>query len=118
MDVWNNTYHHTGSTRPAQDCPACQQRRFDYLDARSATLATALCGRDAVQVRPREPRSLALDELASRLQVAGQVYVNQYLLRFVAGSYDITVFPDARAIIKGTDSPRIARSLYARYVGM
>ena len=29
----------------------------------------------------------------------------------------MTIFPDGRAIIKGTDDVGVARSLYARYVG-
>ena len=34
-----------------------------------------------------------------------------------ADPYELTVFPDGRAIVKGTSDTGIARSLYARYVG-
>jgi adenylyltransferase/sulfurtransferase len=30
---------------------------------------------------------------------------------------EITVFPDGRAIIRGTSDPAIAQSLYSRYIG-
>jgi len=40
------------------------------------------------------------------------------MLRFATEGYEFTVFPDGRAIIKGTTDPVVARSLYARYVGM
>ncbi len=62
--------------------------------------------------------SLDLPGLAERLQAVGQVSYNEYLLRFVVDGYELTVFPDARAIIKGTDDAQVARSVYARYVGM
>jgi adenylyltransferase/sulfurtransferase len=29
----------------------------------------------------------------------------------------LTIFPDGRAIISGTDDPAVARSVYARYIG-
>jgi hypothetical protein len=61
---------------------------------------------------------LDFSALAERLQTVGQVQYNQFLLRFFVDNYDITVFPDARAIIKGTDDPQVARSVYARYLGM
>jgi adenylyltransferase/sulfurtransferase len=38
-------------------------------------------------------------------------------LRFVQAPYEMTVFADGRAIIKGTTDPGVARSFYARYVG-
>ncbi len=42
---------------------------------------------------------------------------NDFLLRFLVPPYEMTVFADGRAIIKGTKDPAVARSLYARYVG-
>jgi adenylyltransferase/sulfurtransferase len=61
---------------------------------------------------------LDFSTLAQRLQTVGEVQYNEFLLRLLVDNYDITVFPDARAIIKGTDDPQIARSVYARYIGM
>jgi adenylyltransferase/sulfurtransferase len=56
-------------------------------------------------------------QLAARLQGAGDVAYNAFLLRFRVEGYDITVFRDARSIIRGTQDPAIARGLYARYIG-
>jgi len=43
---------------------------------------------------------------------------NQFALRVTLDAYELTVFPDGRAIIKGTTDIGVARSLYARYVGV
>jgi adenylyltransferase/sulfurtransferase len=42
---------------------------------------------------------------------------NEFVLKFWHEPYEMTLFPDGRAIIKGTTDTAIARSLYARYVG-
>ena len=97
------------------DCPACGRREFPYLEESSRPPAQ-LCGRNAVQVAGREgPIDLA--ELSNRLTPLGEVKANEFALRFRAAPYEMTVFPDGRAIIKGTSDTGVARSLYARYVG-
>ena len=118
LDVWNNTVQETPLTEPVPDCPSCQRHRFDYLDARTGGQSATLCGRSAVQVRPLGPRlTVRFDELGPRLARVGQVVWNDHLLRFSADNVELTLFPDARAIIKGTDDSVTARALYARYVG-
>ena len=118
MDVWENTSERLELPRQP-DCPACGQHHYEFLDSLNGASSTSLCGRNAVQVRTaRHAASLDLPGLAERLQAVGQVSYNQYLLRFVVDGYELTVFPDARAIIKGTDDAQVARSIYARYVGM
>jgi adenylyltransferase/sulfurtransferase len=47
----------------------------------------------------------------------GETSWNEHLLRFHVDTYEITLFPDARAIVKGTDDPAVARALYSRYIG-
>ena len=39
------------------------------------------------------------------------------VLKFWREPYEMTLFPDGRAIIKGTTDPIAARTLYARYIG-
>jgi adenylyltransferase/sulfurtransferase len=39
------------------------------------------------------------------------------MLKFNAESCEFTVFPDGRAIIKGTNDVERARTLYAKYIG-
>lgn len=120
LDVWENTFDRIELPR-MPDCPACGQHHYEFLDSLSGNNATSLCGRNAVQVRGNAGRrDLKVDfpMLAERLQPLGTVNYNQFLLRFTLDSYEFTVFPDARAIIKGTDDEQLARSLYARYIGM
>lgn len=119
VDLWENTYEHIELPR-MDACPACGQHDFAYLDAPLDESGTALCGRNAVQVRPprRAGATLDLAELATRLAPVGEVASNGFLLRLRVDGYEVTVFPDARAIIKGTDDPATARTVYARYVGM
>ena len=117
MDVWENTSERIELPR-YPDCPTCGQHHYEFLDMLSGTDSTSLCGRDAVQVRSgKRGNSINLSDLAERLRPVGQVSFNAYLLRLLVDGYDVTVFPDARAIIKGTDNEMIARSIYARYIG-
>ncbi len=120
MDVWENTYERIELPRQP-DCPACGQHHYEFLDTLTGTASSSLCGRNAVQVRGNAGnRGARLDfaTLAERLRPLTEVNYNEYLLRFTIDGYDMTVFPDARAIIKGTDDEQVARSVYARYIGM
>jgi molybdopterin-synthase adenylyltransferase len=118
MDVWENTSERIELPRQP-DCPSCGQHTYEFLDSLAGTSSTSLCGRNAVQVRSgRRGASLDLPGLAERLQAVGQVSYNEFLLRFTVDDYELTVFPDGRAIIKGTDDQQVARSVYARYIGM
>lgn len=124
IDLWSNDLIQldVSGARDKGDCPCCVERRFDYLDGELGSSATALCGRNAVQLRHRQ-RSAALDlkDLAGRLGEMGRVTANDFLLRAelsdAGRELEITLFPDGRAIIKGTDDPATARAIYSRYVG-
>ncbi|GCE20475.1 hypothetical protein KDK_42750 [Dictyobacter kobayashii] len=119
LDLWENTFDRIELPRQP-DCPACGEHHFTFLEA-SGNSSTSLCGRNAVQVRNikrEQQQPLDFLNLAERLRVVGEVNYNAYLLRFQVDSYELTLFPDARAIIKGTDDEQVARSIYARYIGM
>ena len=114
-DVWSG---HFQSVRIARnpDCRACARREFTYLDGAAQPHIT-MCGRDSVQIHERN-RSLDLATLKSRLSpTVSDVRHNEFLLRFRIPPYEMTVFSDGRAILKGTKDPALARSLYARYIG-
>jgi molybdopterin/thiamine biosynthesis adenylyltransferase len=115
-DVWSGRFQ---SIRVARnpDCRACVRREFVHLEGR-ARPHVSMCGRDSVQIHERR-RALDLAELGRRVSgaSASEVRNNQFLLRFRVAPYEMTVFPDGRAIIKGTQDPAVARSLYARYIG-
>lgn len=117
LDLWENTYDNFHIERRA-DCPCCVRHEFDYLEQAEGAAAAFLCGRNAVQIRPARGQTLDLSQLAGRLAPLGEVAQNEYLVRFAPGDYEMTIFPDARAIIKGTEDETVARSLYARYVGI
>jgi hypothetical protein len=90
---------------------------YEFLDAENQEFSAVLCGRNAVQIAPPGQTNIDLAALAERISSVGEVKQNEYLLRFTSGENEMTVFPDGRAIIKGTDDVSTARSLYARYVG-
>jgi molybdopterin-synthase adenylyltransferase len=113
-DLWHGPIRETPMPPRDPDCPCCAQRDFVYLNGRRAPVS--LCGRNAVQIHERN-RPLDLAELARRLDGLGAVRANEFALRFTTGDYDITVFPDGRAIIKGTTDIGIARGIYSRYIG-
>jgi molybdopterin/thiamine biosynthesis adenylyltransferase len=115
VDLWENTFDRLEVPRQP-DCPTCGRGEYEYLEANDAGNGTTLCGRNAVQVRG-PGGALDLAQLAERLRPVGEVAQNDFLLRLRVDGYEVTVFPDARAIVKGTDDPAVARSIYARYVG-
>lgn len=115
VDVWTGDIRQIAQPQPLAECPTCGRREFTYLNgARRAPVS--LCGHNAVQIHERS-RPLELRELASRLAPLGTVRANEFALRFETPPYLLTVFPDGRAIIKGTTDIGVARSLYARYIG-
>ncbi len=114
VDVWNGPLREVSEPARVSDCPCCVGREFEWLDGmRDAPVS--LCGRNAVQIHERLGR-VDLDALRIRLAASGEVRANEFALRFARGPNDITVFPDGRAIIKGTTDPAVARSLYAKWI--
>ena len=117
FDVWQNEWRKIHPGKPREDCPACGLARYETLSAVSQESAAVLCGRDAVQISPSRPTVVNFASLAERLRRAGEVKFNEYLLRFRTGDFELTVFKDARSIIRGTNEIATARSLYAKYIG-
>jgi len=117
VDVWSGTLEPLELLKDDRPCPTCDLGSFEFLDARMGPYVTALCGRNAVQVKMCGEAKVPFAALAERLRSVGQVTFNEYMLRFQVDGYELTVFPDGRAIIKGTADKAEARSLYARYIG-
>jgi len=113
-DVWTNERAELAANHPRSGCRACL-RDFVHLAGEGRPHIT-LCGRNSVQIHERE-RPIDFAELSARLQPLGNVRHNEFVLKFWREPYEMTLFPDGRAIIKGTTDTAIARSLYARYVG-
>lgn len=114
-DIWEGKTRQIETPPRDPECPTCGLRQFPYLEE-SRRAPARLCGRNAVQIHER-PQNLDLEELKQRLQPLGEVRANEFALRFSVAPFEMTVFPDGRAIIKGTSDPALARSLYARYIG-
>lgn len=118
IDVWQNDWRKIKLGKPNADCKTCGQRNFEFLEAESAEFSAVLCGRDAVQIQPPRAGEIDLADLKEKLKTLGEVKQNEYLLRLTVDDFELTVFRDARAIIRGTDDITTARSLYARFVGV
>jgi molybdopterin-synthase adenylyltransferase len=114
-NVWSGRFQSVRVERNS-DCRACARHVLSYLEGEAQPHVT-MCGRDSVQIHERS-RAIDLGDLSRRLASASAAEVrnNEFLLRFRVPPYEMTVFADGRAIIKGTQDPAIARSLYARYI--
>jgi adenylyltransferase/sulfurtransferase len=119
IDVWDNVQRRikVAPLLGKVDCPCCKRRRFEWLDGEHGSHTTSLCGRNAVQVAHRSAARLNFEDLARHLETLGEVSYNRFMLKFDAEGHQFTVFPDGRAIIKGTSDVDRARTLYAKYVG-
>lgn len=115
VDLWRNEHAEVSAGKPRAGCRACQQHDFIHLAGTGRPHIT-LCGRNSVQIHER-CRPIDFAEMSQRLTPHGMVRHNDFVLKFWRDPYEMTLFPDGRAIIKGTTDTAIARSLYARYVG-
>jgi hypothetical protein len=115
FDVWNNEQAEIAASRPRPGCQTCEKREFIHLAGERRPQIT-LCGRNSVQIHERN-RPVDFAEMSARLGTHGTVKHNAFVLKFWRDPYEMTLFPDGRAIIKGTSDTSIARSLYARFVG-
>jgi adenylyltransferase/sulfurtransferase len=115
LDLWTGDLRQVSQPEPDPACPACARREFVHLEA-SRRPPISLCGRNAVQIHEQD-HPMDLQELKRRLSPLGEVRANEFALRLVAPPYELTVFQDGRAIVKGTSDIGVARSIYARYVG-
>jgi len=115
MDVWTSEQAEIAAGRPRAGCRACGERNFVHLAGEKRPHIT-MCGRNSVQIH-EQARPIDFAEMQRRLETLGVVRHNEFVLKFWREPYEITLFPDGRAIIKGTTDTGVARSLYARYVG-
>ena len=117
FDVWRNEWRKISIGQPLPECATCGLGDYETLNADARDFAAVMCGRHAVQIYPSNSVHIDLDALRRKLESSGDVKANDYLLRFRTGEYELTIFQDARSIIRGTDDIATARSLYAKYIG-
>jgi molybdopterin-synthase adenylyltransferase len=115
FDVWRNERAEVAADQPRAGCRTCGEHEFAHLAGEGRPHIT-LCGRNSVQIHERQ-RPVDLAQMSERLKPLGTVRHNDFVLKFWHEPYEMTLFPDGRAIIKGTTDKTVARSLYARYVG-
>lgn len=114
-DVWTNEQAEIAAGNPRAGCRACGEGDFVHLAGEGRPHIT-MCGRNSVQIHERA-RPIDFAEMQRRLESLGVVRHNEFVLKFWREPYEMTLFPDGRAIIKGTTDTGVARSLYARFVG-
>ena len=118
LDVWTLDFRTMSLSQGLRDeCPACSLGRLDYLSA-SPLRTVSLCGRNAVQLIPAGNAELDLEAVGKRLELYGPVLSNDFLLKCATPPYELTVFRDGRAIVKGTEEPSVARSIYSKMIGL
>jgi adenylyltransferase/sulfurtransferase len=115
FDVWTNEQAEIAAAKPRPGCRTCGERDFVHLAGEGRPHIT-MCGRNSVQIHERS-RPIDFAEMQQRLESHGVVRHNEFVLKFWREPYEMTLFPDGRAIIKGTTDTGVARSLYARFVG-
>ncbi|MCG8583251.1 MAG: ThiF family adenylyltransferase [Pirellulales bacterium] len=118
VDLWDNRLRQVKlDTLRETGCPTCKSDDYPWLSGSKGSHSAVLCGRNAVQLNHLSDSGLALDVLAKKLEGVGEVRYNDFLLRLAVDDYLLTIFPDGRAIVGGTDDVATARTVYARYIG-
>ncbi len=121
MEMWNRKFRLLSTEGLlGKNCPCCQFGQRDFLFGESARAEPlVLCGRNAVQLpAPTNGTSIELKTIANRWQGLGLLHTSKFLVRMELGEgMSIALFRDGRAVIGGTESPLVAKQVYARYVG-
>jgi adenylyltransferase/sulfurtransferase len=121
MDIWYNSFLQMDISQGRNpECPACVHHEYEFLDRSSDQQINyaSLCGRNTIQINPRQKTKQDLEKLASRLKNNGKVKGNPFLLRFMPDDeITMVIFQDGRVLIHGTNDTVRAKSYYARYMG-
>lgn len=116
-DVWTHNFNSIKIKRRT-DCDCCGKHNFEFLNAEKKETMISLCGQGAIQVTPAKSMKISFEDLAKKLQGLGDVEVREIILRFRISGYELNVFRNGRTIIIGTNDKKIAKSLYAKYIGL
>jgi len=100
------------------NCPLCGDGVLEFLDKKGPSEPIKLCGREMIQITPQRKMKASLEHLKRKLERVGEASYLGYLLRFRVEQYELTIFPDGRAFVKGVSDKETARSLYAKYIGV
>ena len=119
FELWDNRVRQVklDSLRESAECAACQRREFPWLDGDRGSHTAILCGRNAVQLSFPDRQTVSLEALEAKLAGVGRITSNRFLLRLAVDDFLITVFPDGRAIVGGTEDIAEAKTVYAKFIG-
>lgn len=117
IDLIKNSFEKI-MVKERDDCPLCKNGKLEYLNKKGPYASIKLCGREMVQVVPQREMEVSLEYLKGKLEKLGDAYYLGSLLKFIVGDYELIIFPDGRAFIKGCSDEKIAKSLYAKYIGV
>lgn len=120
LTVWDGGFRSRRlfeDARPSAACPVCALGRFPALEGEGAAGMVKLCGRQSVQITPPAPGRPDFEILEKRLSPLGRVRRSPQLLNADIEDLSLTVFPDGRCVVRGTDDTARARVYYDRYIG-
>lgn len=117
IDLKNNSFEKI-TVKEREDCPLCTRGELEFLEKEGLPEPIKLCGRDMVQITPRKEMKVSLESLQKKLQRLGDTSFMGSLLKFTVGGYELIIFPDGRAFVRGCSDEKVAESLYAKYIGV
>jgi adenylyltransferase/sulfurtransferase len=117
IDVWKGVFNYIEVEKDS-GCITCEKEKFDFLEARETLWVSKLCGRNAVQISPLKEQRLSLVQLKNSLEKVATVFYNGLLLQARIENFEFIIFPSGRVIVKGTEDEALARTIYAKYIGM
>ena len=115
-DTWNHSFDSI-VVKKNEKCECCGHENYEFLDSEEQEIITSLCGRNAIQITPADPKELSLRSIGEKLEKLGTVMCTDFIMLFKNDETEISLFRDGRAIIKGTNDEIVARTIYARYIG-
>lgn len=116
-DVWSHNFDNI-VVKKRDNCKCCKKHNFEFLNARKKETMISLCGRGAIQITPVNDAKISFEDLGKKLQKLGDVDYHKLVLRFKIPDYELNIFKNGRTIIIGTNDKKIAKSLYAKYIGI
>ena len=116
FDMWSNDLDEM-KVRKNPSCPVCSGR-YRYYGKYTGRQTVSLCGRNAVQIVPAQPRQICFEEFAEKWKDLGEIRQGRFAVDLDLGQTGIKLFGDGRAIIRGVSDEAKARSVYSEYVGL
>lgn len=118
LDIWSGTQQAIRWTKPKQNCPTCQLKKYPALQQTEEEQITSLCGRETIQITARTKQKWDLKKWQNKLGKVGHTELTPFLLRCKVDDLQLVLFPDGRVLVQGTEDVTQAKNVYAKYIGM